>query len=144
MLACVRGTEPETVHGVAVAGMGTLPELAPDVDLRAAWALIAAGLTAAIDDPTCADVPLPTPVGPQPFSAIVDALPEDVLIHTWDLARATGGNEVLDAEAVAQVFERLMPLDEALRQPWAFGPKLQPIATADLQGQLLCFVGRQP
>jgi hypothetical protein len=124
--------------------MGSLPELAPDVDLGAAWAVIGAGLTDAINDPTCADVPLPTPVGPQPFSAVLEALPEDVLIHTWDLARATGGNEVLDAEAVAQVFERLRPLDDALRQPWAFGPKLQPAATADLQTQFLCFVGRQP
>jgi len=144
MLASVRGTEPATVHGVAVAEMGCLPEVAPDADLAAAWREVGAGLVDAIDDPACADVLLPTPVGPMPFAATAEMLPEDVLIHSWDLARATGGNERLDAEAVAHTYERFKPLDEALRQPWAFGPKVPAPAGADLQTEFLCFVGRRP
>jgi hypothetical protein len=113
-------------------------------DLAAAWGEIGAGLVEAVDDPACAKVQLPTPVGPMPFVEVVDALPEDVLIHTWDLARATGGDEQLDAEAVVHVFEKFRPLDEALRQPWAFGPRITPPPGADVQTEFLCFVGRQP
>jgi uncharacterized protein (TIGR03086 family) len=144
MLATVRRTEPKSLYGVPVAEMGVIPPIGADADLTAAWREISAALVAAIDDPACADAQLPTPVGFLPFAEVADALPEDVLIHTWDLARATGGDERLDQEVVAHVFEKFKPLDEALRQPWAFGPKVPPPAGADLQTEFLCFVGRQP
>lgn len=143
MLAAVTKSEPAPVHGVGVAEIGQLPDVDADADLAAAWRIIAAGLTAAIDDPGCAAIPLPMPMGEQPFAAIVELLPEDALIHTWDLARATGLDERLDQEVVAHVFELLEPLDELFRQPWAFGPKVQPPPGADLQTEFLCFVGRQ-
>ncbi|WP_163572416.1 TIGR03086 family metal-binding protein [Fodinicola feengrottensis] len=144
VLATVRGLEPEQVYGVPVADMGKLPQVRPDADLAAAWARISAGMTVAIDDPDCLKVALPTPVGPLPFKDSLEALPEDVLIHTWDLARATGGDEKLDPEVVAHVYEHFKPMDEFLRQPWAFGPKVTPPPDADLQTEFLCFVGRHP
>ncbi len=144
VLATVRGTESKSLYGVPVTEMGVVPEPEPYADLAAAWREIGAGLVEAIDDPACADAQLPTPVGFMPFGEMLGALPEDVLIHSWDLARATGGDEWLDQEAVAHVFEKFKPMDEALRQPWAFGPKVQPPAGADLQTEFLCFVGRRP
>jgi uncharacterized protein (TIGR03086 family) len=144
ILATLRRTEPKRLYGVAVAEMGSQPAVDDQADLAAAWGEIGAGLVEAVDDPACAKVQLPTPVGPMPFVEVVDALPEDVLIHTWDLARATGGDEQLDAEAVVHVFEKFRPLDEALRQPWAFGPRITPPPGADVQTEFLCFVGRQP
>lgn len=144
ILATLRRTEPKALYGVAVAEMGSQPAVDDQADLAAAWREIGAGLVEAIDDPACAEVQLPTPVGPMPFAEVVEALPEDVLIHTWDLARATGGDEQLDAEAVVHVFEKFRPLDEALRQPWAFGPRITPPPGADVQTEFLCFVGRQP
>lgn len=143
-LAAVGGRQPEPLHGVAVADMGSLPELSADADLAAAWRQVGAGLTAAIDDPDCRRAELPTPVGPLPFADTLEMLPEDVLIHTWDLARATGGDERLDPEAVRHVHAHLRPLDEALRQPWAFGPKVPAPPGADEQTEFLCFVGRRP
>jgi uncharacterized protein (TIGR03086 family) len=144
ILATLRRTEPKALYGVAVAVMGSQPAVDDQADLAAAWREIGAGLVEAIDDPACAEVQLPTPVGPMPFAEVVEALPEDVLIHTWDLARATGGDEQLDAEAVVHVFDKFRPMDEALRQPWAFGPKITPPPGADVQTEFLCFVGRQP
>lgn len=144
MLSTVQRTEPQAIHGVGVAGMGALPDTDIDADLQAAFDQVAEGLTTAIDDPACRGVELPTFAGPQPFSDIVGTLPEDVLIHTWDLARATGGDERLDPELVEYVFERFKPLDEMLRQPWAFGPKAQAPPNADQQTEFLCFVGRTP
>jgi uncharacterized protein (TIGR03086 family) len=144
VVATVHNRVPEPLYGVPVAEMGTLPAMSADADPAAAWAQVSAGMTAAIDDPRCRQVALPTPVGPLPFADSLEALPEDVLIHTWDLARAIGGDEKLDPEIVAHVYEHLMPMDEALRQPWAFGPKVTPPAGADAQTEFLCFVGRQP
>lgn len=144
ILATVHGREPEALHGIAVADMGSLPQLAPDADLQAAWSEIGASLTAAIDDPACLRTQMPTFAGPMPFADTVEALPEDVLIHTWDLARATGGDERLEQELVAHVYAHLKPMDEALRQPWAFGPKTPVPDGADLQTEFLCFVGRRP
>lgn len=141
--ATVRGCEPVPLHGVPVAEMGTVPAVADDAELGAAWKEIAE-LTEAIDDPDCRAVRMPTPVGPLPFADSLEALPEDVLIHTWDLARATGGDERLDPEIVAHVHEHLEPLDEVLRQPWAFGPKVPVSPGADPQTAFLCFVGRDP
>ena len=42
------------------------------------------------------------------------------------------------------MYDHLKPMDEALRQPWAFGPKVPPPPGADLQTEFLCFVGRRP
>ncbi|MBV8934100.1 MAG: TIGR03086 family protein [Kutzneria sp.] len=145
-LAAVRGEQPRPLHGVGVADMGTLPEVADDADLAAAWREVSAAMAAAIDDPACADVPLPTPVGPQPFSAVAELLPEDPLVHTWDLARAVGGDERLDEEVVAHCYELFKAWDTEgqLRQPWAFGAEIEPPAGADLQTEFLCFLGRRP
>ena len=48
----------------------------------------------------------------------------DVLVHTWDLARAVGGDEQLDEGSVTQAYRTLKPMDEQIRQPGFFGPKL--------------------
>ena len=39
----------------------------------------------------------------------------DVLVHTWDLARATGLDETLDADEVHRMFVGMEPMDEVLR-----------------------------
>lgn len=68
----------------------------------------------------------------------------DVLIHTWDLARATGLDEQLDADEVALLLSRMQPMDEMMRKGSAFGPKVEVPADADVQTQLIAFTGRQP
>ncbi|MGH9097898.1 MAG: TIGR03086 family metal-binding protein [Acidimicrobiales bacterium] len=65
------------------------------------------------------------------------------LIHTWDLASATGRNVRLDAELVHQHLVRLRPLSEHLRGPGAYGPELEVRADVDEQDQLLAFLGRR-
>jgi uncharacterized protein (TIGR03086 family) len=81
--------------------------------------------------------------GEQSFESLVSRLLcADTLIHTWDLARATGQNEDLDPVAVQQAMEFLTPIDDAIRRPGGFGPKIEPPAGADPQTSLLNFVGR--
>jgi uncharacterized protein (TIGR03086 family) len=68
----------------------------------------------------------------------------DVLIHTWDLAKAAGIEVQLDAGLVRETYDALLPIDEMIRMPNVFGPKVEPPAGADPQTILMCFVGRQP
>ena len=67
----------------------------------------------------------------------------DVFLHRWDLARATGQDETLDIDDVRRMHASLLPLDEVLRRPGVFGPKVEPPADADEQTAFLCFLGRQ-
>ena len=67
----------------------------------------------------------------------------DLLIHTWDLARAVGADDHLLSEACSVVYANLEPIDALIRAPGFFGPKLEPAADADAQDRLLAFVGRK-
>jgi uncharacterized protein (TIGR03086 family) len=67
----------------------------------------------------------------------------DVLVHTWDLARAAGLDEKLNQDAVAHAFEGMKPMDANIRVPGFFGPKVEPPPGADLQTQFLSFLGRK-
>jgi uncharacterized protein (TIGR03086 family) len=67
----------------------------------------------------------------------------DLLVHTWDLARALGVNDRLLPDACAMVLAQLEPIDTFIRSPQIFGPRLEPTPGADIQDQLLAFVGRQ-
>jgi uncharacterized protein (TIGR03086 family) len=68
----------------------------------------------------------------------------DLVVHGWDLARATGQNERIDPAEARRVYEALAPMDEMMRGPQAFGPKLEPPDGADEQARVLAFLGRQP
>jgi uncharacterized protein (TIGR03086 family) len=86
-----------------------------------------------------------TPFGVQPLEQTLDMIVTgDVLIHTWDLARATGGDERLDPVEVHRMFEGMAPMDEALRWSGHFGPKVDVAADAAEQDRLLAFTGRDP
>jgi hypothetical protein len=67
----------------------------------------------------------------------------DTHIHTWDLARAVGGDERLDPGVVRLAWEMLQPMDARIRQPGVFGPKLDPPAGADEPTRLLYILGRR-
>ena len=48
----------------------------------------------------------------------------DVVVHTWDLARATGLDESLDADIVTEMLIGMQPIDDMLRQSGHYGPKV--------------------
>jgi hypothetical protein len=49
----------------------------------------------------------------------------------------------IDADAAAQAYEALKPMDAMLRGPGMFKPAVEPPAGADTQTELLSFLGRQ-
>ncbi|HZE65630.1 MAG TPA: TIGR03086 family metal-binding protein [Sporichthyaceae bacterium] len=113
-------------------------------DAPAEWAAARAGVEAALADPTRAGTVIDGPMGPMPFEVLVGRFQcMDMLIHTWDLARATGGDENVDARAAAGALEGLKPLGDVLRSPGVFGPAIEPPPGADPVTELMCFVGRK-
>jgi len=76
--------------------------------------------------------------------AVMTSVLPDVLVHTWDLARATGLDEALDAVEVARLYDGIQEADELLRQSGQYGPKVDVAAGADVQTRLIAFLGRQP
>ncbi|MHB1510251.1 MAG: TIGR03086 family metal-binding protein [Acidimicrobiales bacterium] len=132
-------------HGRMVANLegSPPPEVEPGGDLVAQWTDASAAMRVALGDPDRALRTVGGMFGEQSFESLVgQLLCSDLLFHTWDLARATGQDDRLDSEAVARAMEVLAPLDEAIRRPGGFAPKIDPPAGADLQTRLISFGGR--
>jgi len=124
----------------------TFPD-APSVqdDPLGAWVAVQSTLAAALADPAMAAKQVSTPFATQSLAETVDMIVTgDVFTHTWDLARATGQDETLDADQLRlmNLGMRSMP-DEALRGDGMFGPALDVPADADEQTTFLAFVGRR-
>ena len=129
----------------AYAGRPIPTAVSVDDDPVAAWRSVHDQLAAWLADPAVASEEIDTPPGRMTIEAAIDAfVTGDLLIHTWDLARATGLDEHLDPEAVHRMYEGMLPMDEMLRQSGQFGPKVEVSDDADEQTKLLAFVGRRP
>jgi uncharacterized protein (TIGR03086 family) len=116
-----------------------------DVDPVGAWHALDDALQAALDDPASSAIELDLPPGRMTRDRAIDMIcTNDVLIHTWDLARATGLDERLLADEVEGMLAGIAPMDAALRESGHYGPKVQVAADADAQTRLLAFLGRRP
>ncbi|HLJ08882.1 MAG TPA: TIGR03086 family metal-binding protein [Acidimicrobiia bacterium] len=119
------------------------PPVAAD-DPVAAWAESRAMIEAVLADPDRSGASLPGPMGPMPAETLIGRfMCTDILVHTWDLARATGLDETINAEAAEAAYEGLRPMDAMIRRPGFFGPKVDCPDDADAQTRLLTFLGRQ-
>ena len=135
----------DTTRGVLARLDGSEPAtIGPDEDVVLAWKSTRAEVESALADQARAGTTISGGLGEQRWDELVATmLCADTLIHTWDLAVATGQDDRLDPEAVSAATAFLTPNDEMLRRPGGFGPKLEPPADADEQARLLAFVGRQ-
>ncbi|HWL66734.1 MAG TPA: TIGR03086 family metal-binding protein [Actinomycetota bacterium] len=66
----------------------------------------------------------------------------DHVIHAWDLARGTGGDDKLDPELVEYVYGLMQIQAEAWRASGAFANEVQVPNDADTQTKLLALTGR--
>jgi uncharacterized protein (TIGR03086 family) len=113
-------------------------------DLTTRYDLAVANLRAKTADADLSGLVVESPFGELAFKQLVSSIViHDLLVHTWDLARATGRDEHLDPELVAHSLAHMRPLDDALRGH-GFGDKIETDDGADAQTELLCFLGRQP
>ena len=118
-------------------------EVTPDEDVVVAWDAANADLKAVLAVPAICAAVFPTPFGPMPVDQMIDQLIcLEILAHTWDLSRATGQDDTLNADAVEWVHNAVKTLDAVLRDPGIMGSKIESPAGADAQTQFLNFVGR--
>jgi uncharacterized protein (TIGR03086 family) len=112
-------------------------------DLPQQWRLASSAVISALADPDRASKMTSGRFGDQTFESLVSRLLcTDTLVHTWDLARATSQDDSLDREGVTASMDFLLPLDDAIRGPGGFAPKIEPAPDADEQTRFLNFCGR--
>ncbi|MBI2705165.1 MAG: TIGR03086 family protein [Actinobacteria bacterium] len=150
---CAEWTARDVVaHLVDTSGrfFGFIGKTPPDgprveVDPVAAWRAARDAMQAALDDPDVAATEFTGRFGPTTFAASVDRFVcTDLVVHNWDLSRATGQDEALDPQAMREIQADLASFGDAVRSSGAFGPEVEPPEDADDQTRFLCFLGRRP
>lgn len=115
-----------------------------DDDPLAAWNHARAGVQAELDDPGRAAVTFEGFSGTTTFEAAADRfLCTDLVIHRWDLARASGRDLRMDPADMDQVRAAMAGLADQMRGPGAFGPELPQPPGADQQAAFLAYFGRR-
>jgi len=77
-------------------------------------------------------------------AGLVPMLSQDVLVHTWDLARAVGADDRLDHDLCARFLARLPADPDALVKSGMFAAPVSMSEDADPQRRLLARLGRDP
>jgi uncharacterized protein (TIGR03086 family) len=101
---------------------------------------------AVLDDPTTSAMVLTNPhIGEVPLPEAIDRFHiADVFMHTWDLARATGQDDTLDAHTCAAMPEGMANFEEVLRGSGQFGPRVDVPDDVPVQDRFTAFIGRDP
>jgi uncharacterized protein (TIGR03086 family) len=117
-----------------------------DQDPVSAWRVHVEAVQALLDDPATQEKVLANPhIGELPLDRAVDQFyTTDVFMHTWDLARATGQDDQLDADHCAQLVAGMEQFEAVMRSSGQYGPRVEVPADAGPQARLLGFIGRDP
>ncbi len=88
--------------------------------------------------------PLDTPFGLIPASRFILFPMADLVIHKWDLAKATGQDCFIDHHLAEICYEVLAPVADMARGNGDCGPEVPVPPSASIQDRLLGMAGRQP
>jgi uncharacterized protein (TIGR03086 family) len=115
-------------------------------DPLGAWVALSDSLQSALDDPEVAALTFTHErAGTHTVDAAIGTFfLGDILMHTWDLARAGGFDVTLDPDEVRRLLMGMEAMDEALRASGHYGPRVEVPADADEQTRLIAFTGRRP
>jgi uncharacterized protein (TIGR03086 family) len=142
------------MHAAMLAPLGRSlgPESSAVAGPIGAFTSARARLQHALDDPAVAGIACDTPTGTLTFAEHVDAaLSVDLVVHGWDLARATGQDDTIQHEDLQLLWPIAEAIPEQFRVPGAFrpglvvlGPQVPVAADAPLQHKILGMYGRDP
>lgn len=146
------------MHHVMLRPLDREPGPAPSVDQDpvAAYAAAQADVQGVLDDPELSSVEVDTPAGKVAAAEHIDKIvSDDLVLHGWDLAKATDQDAAMDPADVDAIWAYNQNLDlvfvEMLHTPGAFGPGIEvfgPVVPvpedAPLQHRLLGSIGRDP
>lgn len=118
-----------------------------DLEPLDAWPLVRTAMAAALDDPACAGFAYDGYFGPTTFGATVDQFYSfDLVLHRWDIARATGlrQHEEIEPNEIVRIRTDAAGFGEAMRMPGVIGPEVPAPADATDEERLLAWLGRDP
>jgi uncharacterized protein (TIGR03086 family) len=121
----------------------------PRDDAVARWSVTVDALREVFGRPGLFDSAVAVPaLGDSPATeidagAIVPMLTQDVLVHTWDVARAIGVDDGLD-DALCAKFLARVPDDDRLQRSGMYGAAIAVPGGADAKSRLLGRLGRDP
>jgi uncharacterized protein (TIGR03086 family) len=131
-------------RGEPVTDLRPRPEML-GTDPGATYDKVLADFRAEIRAPGAMDrtISLPAPFGDVPAPVLVSFVAFDFIVHSWDLATATGQRYDPPEPLVAQadVFARQV-IGPELRTPGAFGPEVTAPAGSKMLDRLIAFSGR--
>lgn len=135
------------VHGDMPGYVGLSLELtgSVDEDPQHAWDEAREAMQQLLDDPTRAKLEFDGYFGRTSLERTVDNfLCFDLLVHGWDIARASGQDETLPAAEVHRVYTAAVTLGDNLRTEGVCGPEVPVPEDAPEQDRLLGLLGRTP
>jgi uncharacterized protein (TIGR03086 family) len=137
-------------------GRGLDPAPSVDDDPLEAFRAARTAVEAVLDDPASAGQECDTPAGRLSAEEHIDqVVSDDLVVHRWDLARATGQDGAMHPDDVARLWATTTAIPADLmarfRTPGAFGPGIEVYGpevevdrAAPLQDRLLGVLGRDP
>ncbi len=123
--------------------MGTKPSR-PRHDPKARWAVTVSAILATLDQPSPHRPTTTGDVSPPDLGRLLPMLTLDVLVHSWDLARAVGVEPQLDPELCRIAYQAVRSNDQRLRNSGMFGPAVSVADDADPATLLVSFLGLDP
>ncbi|MEK4241892.1 TIGR03086 family metal-binding protein [Janibacter sp. FSL W8-0316] len=122
------------------------PVPSADVDPVGAWAGLDAQLRSLLDDPATEQVVFEHEhIGRMQLPQMLDQFfTSDVVFHTWDLARATGQDDRLDQDYLAEALAGMQAQAEMIRASGQFGEQQTEPDDASVQERFFAFIGRDP
>ncbi|MCO7220487.1 maleylpyruvate isomerase N-terminal domain-containing protein [Klenkia sp. PcliD-1-E] len=109
------------------------------------WARHTSAVRALLASPRAAEPFTHQHLGTLPLAEAVDRFwTTDVLMHTWDLATASGQDAGLDEAECAQLLAGMEPMEEVLRASGQYGPRVPVPDDAPAVDRLMGLVGRDP
>src|SRR5215472_9462415 len=132
---------PALLAGGCTVRLPAVPSV--DDDPVGAWHAHVSAVQAVLDDPATAGLMLANPhIGQLPVDRAIDQFyTSDVFMHTWDLARATGQDDRLDADLCGQLLLGMEQFEEAMRFSGQYGPRVEVPSDAGPQIKMLGFIG---
>ena len=142
------------MHGVMLRPLDRERSPAPTLtaDPLGAFRAARADVEGLLADPAIAMSVQDTPMGPMTVAEHVDGVPsDDLVVHTWDLARATGLDDTIDPDELERMWPSVQSIPEEMRIPGHFGPGIVVFGPAvavppdaPLQHRVLGALGRDP
>lgn len=142
------------MHGAMLRPLGRDLSSAPSLveDPLGVFRAARADIEAILADPVLAAAEQETPMGKVTAEQHIDqVVSADMVVHGWDLARATGQDDTIDPGEVARMWPEAQTIPEEMRTPGAFGPgivvfgpEVKVSEDAPLQDRLIGLMGRDP